>query len=201
MIKNYIFDFGNVITEFVPKKMTRPYADSDEECKVISDVVFDRLYWDRLDNGTITDEEVKDGIRSRLPKELHQKAINTYDNWMRNMEPICGMQKLVADISESGAKLFLLSNISIQFANGYVSVPWIKEVFDKFAGLVFSGPIGLLKPNKEIFEYLMNKYGLKPEECMFIDDTKKNVEGAEAVGIKGYLFDGDAQKLREYINL
>ena len=57
----------------------------------------------------------------------------------------------------------------------------------------------MVKPNAEIFEYILKKYSLKAEECVFIDDSEKNIVGCEAVGIKGYLFDGDADKLRKHL--
>ncbi len=66
-------------------------------------------------------------------------------------------------------------------------------VFDLFDGLVFSGPLGITKPSKEIFEYLLDKYNLKAEESVFIDDNAGNVTGAESVGIKGLLFKGSAE--------
>ena len=48
MIKNYIFDFGNVLAEFDPIKLTQPYVRDDELCRVVSEVSFDRLYWDSV---------------------------------------------------------------------------------------------------------------------------------------------------------
>ena len=53
----------------------------------------------------------------------------------------------------------------------------------------------MVKPNKEIFEHLLGKYNLNADECLFIDDSEKNIEGAKALGINGYLFDGNAVKL------
>ena len=94
-----------------------------------------------------------------------------------------------------------MSNISIGFANSYKNVKWIKELLDNFDGIVLSGTIGMVKPDRSIFEYLLSKYSLKADECMFIDDREINIEGGEAVGIKGYLFDGDAEKLRDAIEL
>jgi putative hydrolase of the HAD superfamily len=68
-----------------------------------------------------------------------------------------------------------------------------------FDGLVLSGEINIVKPNAEIFEYLLSKYNLNREECIFVDDNKANITGAEKAGIKGYLFDGDAEKLHTAI--
>lgn len=201
MIKNYIFDFGNVLAEFYPDKLTAPYAEDEKIRKTISDVIFDRFYWDRLDNGTISNEDIKKEAKDRLSPELYESACMAIDNWIVNLTPVAGMQQLIDDIKKTDKKLYLLSNISIEFAQGYKNVPWIKELFDKFDGLVFSGPIGLVKPKKEIFDYLTEKYQLKNEECLFIDDSCKNINGAKDCAIEGYLFDGDAEKLREYLGL
>lgn len=200
MIKNYIFDFGNVLGEFYPQRLTAPFVENEETRKVVSDVVFDRLYWDKLDDGSITDEQVKDGIRSRLPMELQEVGCRVYDNWIKSMTPVSGMEKLIEDIAKSDKKIYLISNISVGFAKNYADVLWIKKLFSHFDGLVFSGEIGLVKPNADIFEYLLNKFDLNGAECLFIDDNASNIAGAKAVGIEGYLFDGDAHKLRKFLN-
>lgn len=202
MIKNYIFDFGNVLAEFYPDRLTAPFV-SDEEMKMrISEVVFNREYWDKLDNGTITDDKVKNEIYGCVPYDMGEIACQVYDNWINNLTPVPGMQQLIFDIKEKGnKKLFLLSNISIGFANSYSNVKWIKEILDCFNGLVFSGPVGMVKPDKEIFQHLISKFNLKAEECLFIDDSEKNINGAKESGIKGYLFDGDAEKLRKHLGV
>ena len=201
MIKNYIFDFGNVLANFYPYDLTAPYVRDDETCKIVSDVVFDRVYWNKLDDGTITDEEVKMAVCSRLPEELTACACMVYDNWVKTMTPVTGMQELISDIKKTDKKLYLLSNISIGFADTYREVPWIKDILKNFDGLVFSGKVGLVKPDRNIFEYVLSKFSLKAEECLFIDDSPLNIDGARSVNINGYLFDGDAQKLRKYLEL
>ncbi len=195
MIKNYIFDFGNVIVHFEPEYMTAKYVKNKEDIQLVSDVVFDLLYWDKLDEGTITDEEVIAGIRSRLPERLHSSAINVYEHWYENLPLIDDMVELIAQLKADGKKLFLLSNISIYFAENYHGNTEIKTVLDMFDGLVFSGPIGITKPNEPIFQYLLNKYNLNANECVFIDDKAENIKGAEKVGIKGILFNGNKNDL------
>ncbi len=197
MIRNVIFDFGNVLGRYCPEEMTAALVSDPEAAAIICPVVFDRLYWDKLDDGSITDDEVKAGIRSRLDPQYHEIACRIYDRWHTLMPPVPAMQALVADIKAAGGRLYLLSNISIGFARQYGEVDWIRELFSLFDGLVFSGPIGLAKPDRAIFEYVLNRYGLRAEECVFIDDSPKNVAACEAVGIHGILFDGDAQKVRD----
>lgn len=201
MIKNYIFDFGNVLGEFSPDKLTKVYVPDEKTRAHIRDVVFDRIYWDKLDEGVITDEEVKKDICTRLPAELHEVACKVFDDWTYNMTPVKGMEQLIFDIKKTDKKLYLLSNIGKPFIENHRSVKWIKELFDCFDGLVMSGSIKKVKPNKDVFEYLLKKFDLTAEECLFIDDNENNIEGAKCVGIDGYLFDGDADKLRKYLCL
>ena len=93
-----------------------------------------------------------------------------------------------------------LSNISIGFAENYHIVPELKTVFEMFDGLIFSGPIGKIKPNKDIFEHLLNKYNLNANECVFIDDVEENIEGGKNCGMDGIVFSPsfeDVSVLRE----
>ena len=199
LIRNYIFDFGNVLARFDPDALTAPYAPDSQERRMIQEVVFDRLYWDPLDSGKITDEQVREGIRSRLPADLAEKGCQAYDHWIENLTPIAGMQELAAEIKAQGGHLFLLSDISIGFAEGYQVNPWVKELFSMFDGLVCSGPIGMTKPHKETFQYLLEHFGLNAGECVFIDDRQVNADGAREAGIRAIVFNGDAEALRHQL--
>ena len=178
-----------------------PYVEDKALCKAVSEVVFDRLYWNKLDSGDITDDEVREGIRSRLKGSLADMGCRAYDNWVNTMIPVPGMHRLIKDIHNNGGKLYLISNISTGFAQSYEKVPWIKEVLDLFDGIVLSAVVGLTKPDRDIFEYLLDTYGLNPDVCIFVDDSKLNTEGAKSAGIESYLFDGDSEKLRDYLNI
>ena len=196
MIGNVIFDFGNVLAKFEPRDMVARFEPNPQNADLLTEVVFDRLYWNDADAGTITDEQTKDAFCTRLPQELHGVARNIYDAWPTLLPPIDGMPELVRDLKERGYKLYLLSNISTKFAAEYKDIPWLDELFSLFDGLVFSAPIGLVKPHRAIFEHLLTAFSLKADECVFIDDSQKNIDGCEAVGIRGILFDGDAARLR-----
>jgi putative hydrolase of the HAD superfamily len=68
-----------------------------------------------------------------------------------------------------------------------------------FERCFYSSPLGMIKPSAEIFEHVLAECALDRSETLFVDDSEKNVRGAERVGISGYIFDGDADALREYI--
>ena len=107
------------------------------------------------------------------------------------------MSNLVRHVKdELGVRVFLLSNISTYF-DDHASE---REELEPFERCIFSAVVGHTKPHADMFEYLCRECKIKPEETLFIDDSAKNIAGAEAFGIKGYLFDGDSKKLREYID-
>lgn len=201
MIKNYVFDLGQVLAVFDPAALTAACVDDSETADLIRRTVFDRLYWDGLDAGTMTDEEARAGFCSRLPAHLHGTACRVYDTWVEHMAPIDGMQELVRDIKKQGGRLYLLSNTGVSFAEGWHRNPWLNRLLPLFDGMVVSGVVKLVKPDRKIFEHLLSRYELKAEETVFVDDNAKNIASCEALGIGGYLFDGDAQKLRQWLKL
>lgn len=199
MYQNYVFDFGQVIIRFEPDQMTAPFLPRGEDFDLVRDVVFDRLYWDRLDDGSVTDEQVLSGICSRLPARLQEPACAIYRNWHLNTPLIDGMEEIIRKLHEQGKHLYLLSNVGAGFAEHYAENPAVKSVFDHFDGLVFSGTIRMAKPHREIFEYLLGTYSLDPAASLFIDDRPKNIAAAQEVGMGGYLFDGDVPRLKKFL--
>jgi putative hydrolase of the HAD superfamily len=196
MIKNVIFDFGQVLVRFDPEYMCSLYTDSTEDIALLSEVVFDRLYWERFDAGTIENEEFIESIQKRLPKRLHETAEKVYFNWINTLPEIPGMRDVIALCRERGFGVYLLSNISREFAARYREIP-ILSLID---GFVFSSTCGYVKPDARIFAHIMEKFGLEPESTLFVDDNANNIRGATAVGIQAYHFDGNAKKLLDYIN-
>lgn len=196
MIKNVIFDFGQVLVRFDPDYMVGVYVSDEQDKALLADVLFDRLYWNELDKGTLEDEELLALARKRLPKRLWEVAETIYRNWIVHLPPIEGMTELIRSIKATyGVRCFLLSDISKYFAENYEKAS-ILQLLD---GCVFSGPLGITKPSKEIYEHILNKYGLSATETVFIDDKAQNIKGANAVGIGGYVFDGDVEGLRRYL--
>lgn len=196
-IKNVVFDFGQVLVYFQPSYMVGAYVSDEADKALIEEVVFDRLYWDRLDSGDISDKEVVSTIKTRLPERLWDVSEKIYYSWIYNIPEIEGMSELIDRIKNRyNVKVYLLSNISNYFASHSEEIPILK----KLDGCVFSAPIGIVKPSREIFEHLCKAYKLSPEETLFIDDRLDNIEGALRCGLKGYIFDGDVNRLRDYLD-
>ena len=197
MIKTVIFDFGQVLVHFEPEYMVGKYVQDKGDKALLENVLFDRLYWDRLDAGTISNEEALSLAKERLPQRLWNVADTIYYNWIYNIPEVDGMRELILYIKEKyGVNTYLLSNISTYFSSHKDEIP----ILGLLDGYVFSGELGIVKPDREIFEHLLSKFGLKAGECLFVDDNEKNIKGAQAVGINTYQFDKDASQLKKYLD-
>ena len=194
-VKNVIFDFGKVLVEFEPENICKKYLTEEADVRIMQSVLFSRYYWDKLDAGTISDEELIRSVKENLPEHLHDAADEIYFNWIYNIPEIEGMRNVILLCKEKGFGVYLLSNISLYFASHKDEIP-ILSLID---GEVFSAVCGFVKPSLEIFEYITNKFNLTPSETLFIDDNAKNTEGAEKFGIRSYHFDGDSKKLYNFI--
>ena len=196
MIKNVVFDFGQVMVRFEPEYMVSRFVTDSADAALLCSVVFDRLYWEKLDAGTITDGEVIRLCCERLPERLHAAVRDIYYNWVYNIPPIDGMAQLVKLVRDKyGVRVFLLSNISEYFVSHSNEIPEL-SLFEK---CIFSSQCGFVKPSQQIFAHLCKACGILPEETVFVDDNPSNITGAEAYGITGYLFDGDVHKLESYL--
>lgn len=197
-IRNVIFDFGQVLCRYCPEEIAAHTLRDSADVALVVPVLFDRLYWDRLDAGTITDEEVIAASCARLPARLHGAVREIYENWYYRCPEIAGMRELVLHLKrEYGVKIYVLSNISRTFAAHESEIP-ILALAD---GRVYSAVAGFTKPDVRIFGHLCAAYGLDPAECVFVDDSPKNVAGAEKAGICGLLFDGDAANLSAKLDI
>ena len=195
MIKNVVFDFGQVLVHFEPEYMTSRYIKNRADAKLAESIIFDRLYWDRLDAGTISDDEVIKAVLRRLPERLRCDAEKAYYNWIYNIPEIDGMKALVQSIkAKYGVKTYILSNISTYFADHASEIPILEEM----DGCVFSAVCGFSKPDRRIFEYLCEKFSILPEETVFVDDNISNVQAAEELGIHSFCFEKDVPALQKW---
>lgn len=196
-LKNLIFDFGKVLADFSRETLTAPYVADLNDRELVKTVLFDRLYWDRLDAGTISDEELIRSVKERLPARLHAAAEQTYANWYYHLPEMPGMRDLIRHAKQDfGARVFILSNISRGFGEHTSEIP----VFSEVEGYVLSALCGFTKPHAEIFDYTCRKFGLDPAETLFVDDSEKNIAGADAFGLRTYLFKGDVEALRRTVD-
>lgn len=193
MIKNVIFDMGNVLLTYSPDN----YIKTITEDEIIASAVLKELFyskeWRELDEGVITEEKAVEQVNRRIPQhaEYVQKAM---DGWHSDLTPIPGMLEIVKKLKDKNYKIYLLSNASLRF---YIYKD-VVEVFRYFDGLMVSAEEKLVKPNRAIFDCICDRFSLNSEECIFVDDLQENIDGAINAGFHGHLFLG-TQELTEYL--
>ena len=194
MIRNIIFDMGNVLLRFDREIfMNRHAADcTPEERTLLLREVFLSAEWIMQDRGTHAPSETVEIICERLPGKLH-KAVEGLVNWyIGDIMPVDGMANLIGELKQQGYKIYLLSNAAKDFPNYWNRIPG-HEHFDDLCVSAFHG---FIKPQPEIYTCALEKFGVLAEECVFIDDVPANIEAAMNIGMKGIVFHDDVKELR-----
>ncbi len=187
MIKNIIFDMGNVLLQYDPGVCLHHFVEQEEDRALIRRELFEGPEWVEGDLGHITDEERFDGVSRRVPERLHGELKACTEQWYMCMRPVAGAKEFCGYAKEQGYRLFVLSNASSSFYQYFQRF----APLDYFDGIVVSCDIHMIKPDVRIYQYLLDKYQLMPEESFFIDDMPGNVAGAQKAGIRGAVFHGD----------
>lgn len=193
--KNIVFDFGNVIATFDEDYILDKFCDSPEDHTILKDTVFQS--WAKLDDGTLDYHTAQQHALTLVPERLRPNVLAFFQNWHKHLIPIEENWALIRQLKEMGASLYILSNAPTHFADHAD----FYEIVHEFDGIVFSGPITMAKPKPEIYQYLFDTYHLDPKECFFIDDRADNIAAGKTLGMDGYIFDGDATKLKKMLGI
>lgn len=193
MIKNIVFDMGQVLIRFDTDVFMDRIGVAPEDKPLLRREVFQSVEWSRMDRGSLTDEEAAAIIRARVPERLGEAVYKLVTFWDRPILEIPGMYELVEELKANGYKIYLLSNASLRQHEYWPRIP-CSRFFD---GTLISSDVKLVKPQPEIFLLLCMKFGLRAEECFFVDDATLNCEAAHLVGMTPAVFHGDADEIRE----
>lgn len=200
MIKNLVFDMGNVLVFYDSLRVVRQFAEDEEQARDVNTSVFVSPEWLMLDMGVISEHEALQRMQGRLRREGEREAARLcLEHWHEYcMWPVPGMEEMITYLKEKGYGLYLCSNASLRMLSCYKDVIPGIGLFD---GVLFSAEVKCMKPQREMYGHLFERFGLKPEECFFIDDQPLNIQGARECGMDGYCFaDGNVEKLRKMID-
>jgi putative hydrolase of the HAD superfamily len=183
MIKNIVFDLGNVLISFIPSEYLKKKNYPSNIRNTILNDIFRSEEWKKLDNGDITVSEAIESIalKSALKKEEIALVFNLR---IDIMFPLDDNVRLLPELKKQGFRVFYLSNFHFDTFEAVKNDYYFFRYFD---GGVISADIKLSKPDVRIYRYILNKYSLNPEECLYIDDIEENVLTAESAGMQGFL--------------
>ncbi len=177
-MKNVIFDLGGVVVDWNPRRLLDRYPGGPQLPLFLFERGFFEKYWTEFDRGELTQTE--------MVREMADFSGRSYGECWDFVEyikyslvDIPRSVELIKELSVRGYRLFCLSNISIEFYD-YLKG---RDVFTYFEGHIISALEKVIKPEEAIYRVLFERYGLVPEESLFIDDLEANVKAAAALGM------------------
>ena len=182
MYKSIVFDLGGVMIDFDPKGYLVDRLCNAETEEKVYDLTFGSEEWKLLDAGLISRY---DGSHRMLEKARAAgcafEVQGVLDDWMHILHPRHRMQELVRRLKSHGYCVYYLSNMP----QDILEMLQRQGVLDGFDGGVASCEVHINKPDPKIYQEFLDKYSLKAEECVFIDDRLENVQAAFALGFAG----------------
>ncbi len=184
MIKNIVFDIGNVLAGFAWQEFYLSFGFSEDIYEKLTKATIKSAFWNELDRGVLNDAELLEGFIRNDPsieKEIREvfqsveKMITRYDYAI----------PWVKELKDRGYGIYVISNFSHK---AYIECADALDFLKETDGAILSFQEKLIKPMPEIYQLLTKRYGLKAQECVFIDDTAKNVDAAVKEGMKGIVF-------------
>lgn len=178
-MKNIIFDLGGVVIDWNPEKVKKEYRHNPALPAFLFGSGFFQSQWSLFDRGEID-------IHTLIEQMAELSGVSTADcrDFMEyikhSLVDIPETVELIRQLSEKGYRLYCLSNMSVEFYDYLKS----REFFSHFDGQVISTLEKMIKPEPEIYRILTDRFGLNPQESLFIDDLKPNIEAAAAQGYR-----------------
>jgi len=183
-MKNVIFDLGAVMFNWSPQNISESFTENVDLQNLIQQELFCHKNWIEFDCGLISETELM--LRTKNQLSLSEAEIETLFEKIRiSLKLIPQTLEVLEYVKEKQLGAYCLSNISPEF---YQHLNSKHDLFNLFDGIVISGEENTAKPGNKIFEIILNRYQLKAEETLFIDDNQANTETAEKLGIKTVTF-------------
>lgn len=193
MIRNIIFDIGNVLTDFRWREFLKDKGFDDEMIIRIAKASVESPLWKEFDRGVLDGEDLMQAFIDSDP-EIEEALYRAYDD-IRGMVTIRDYAiGWVQELKAKGYKVWYLSNFSEkaekECADSIAFIPYMD-------GGILSWKDKLIKPDPKIYQLLLERFGLAARECVFIDDLPENVQGAIDQGMHGIVFETREQVIED----
>ncbi|HGR1852856.1 TPA: HAD family hydrolase [Streptococcus pneumoniae] len=181
---NIIFDLGNVLIKWNKEKILSKICKNDLEYNLFNKFVFQSNLWIDLDNGKISLEFLENQLIDEMGHQYQDQIHELVWNWFNYVDLYDEVYELIKQLKKKNFQIYVLSNTSSIFHILLDSV--LSKVSSVLDGYVISCEVKMMKPQKEIYLSLVNKYQLDIKDCIFLDDLEENVEAARTLGIKAF---------------
>lgn len=184
-MKHIVFDLGAVLIQWDPVHAFSDHFDDHASTRDWLDQIGFHD-WNRSQDGG---RSIADGLA--IAHETHGDLADPLQSYTGRFadtitEPVPGAWEIAEDLKASGHRLFAITNWSAD--NWPPAIQLYPRLTTIFEDIVISGVEGMLKPDAAIYQRLFDRNGIDPRDCIFIDDSKANVEGARAVGMDAIHF-------------
>jgi putative hydrolase of the HAD superfamily len=190
-VQNVIFDLGGVVLEWNPDAILANYYADPSAREAMKGALFQHPDWVQMDRGTLSEPEAIERLAQRTGL-AHGELAGLMEAVRKSLQPKADTLALLKDLSARQVPLYCLSNMPAS------TFAYLRERYDfwsAFRGIVISGEIKMMKPEREIFDHLLRRYELSASETVFVDDHAPNIEAARALGLRTVLF-RDARQCR-----
>ena len=184
MIKNIVFDIGNVILNFDLNYVLPTFTTNEEEQKFILNNIINSPEWSKfsqIDTGYLTKEEAIEIVKDRTNHTNDELITNFWNNYNDYATVNNNVLNLIKKLKVNNYKVYLLSNIN-PYTHDFIKPSGLFEIVD---GYILSYIEHQVKPYTSIYKTLISRYKLNPKETLFIDDKEENVKTANQLGILG----------------
>ena len=179
-ITTVIFDIGGVLVDYNEINFFKQFGYDDAMCERLVRASMRSSAWKEYDLGNLSDDEIVD-LFIRNDPEIREDLIRCFQNHHGIVSRREQAIPWILRMKEKGMRVLILSNYSHRaILDCWADMDFLAEV----DGGVMSFKDHVIKPYPEIYELILKRYGLKPEECVFIDDTEANLEVPRKMGMK-----------------
>ena len=194
MIKHLVFDLGNVLIEWNSEKILTYFEPEKERRQVLRQVIFESGVWHQTDKGELSLKEACEEVLTQLDASYHSAIKNIFYHWYEVVYVYSDLQERIRLWVAQDYRIYILSTTCEIFY--HIEKAGLLPIYPLLSGYILSSEVGVVKPEAEIYQKLLKKYGLNPVESVFIDDIQANLDTAAELGFETILSTSETENIR-----
>ena len=193
MIKNLVFDLGNVLIEWNSEKILTYFEPEKERRQVLRQAIFESGVWHQTDKGELSLKEACEEVLTQLDASYHSAIKNIFYHWYEVVYVYSDLQERIWLWVAQDYRIYILSTTCEIFY--HIEKAGLLPIYPLLSGYILSSEVGVVKPEAEIYQKLLKKYNLNPVESVFIDDIQANLDTAAELGFETILSTSETENI------